>query len=83
MVRDAGKLKDDLALFERLAAEIETTPGPVTVMVGIPPNGLDEVQALSDSYDELGIERLVCGVRYNTLDEYKLQVEELARRVRA
>jgi probable F420-dependent oxidoreductase len=83
MVRDPETLKRDLALFRQLAAEIETTPGPVTAMAQVSSNRPDEVQSLLAGYRELGVERLVCGVRYETLDEYKQQIEELGRQVLA
>lgn len=75
MVRDPARLAEDLALFERLAGEKQVPRGPVTVMGGLPATDADGIRRAADTYRELGIERLVCGARYTTLDEYKQALE--------
>jgi len=78
MARDPDRLKADLDLFGQLASEQGVSPGPVTVMGGLPVDEPDEARRRLDAYRALGIERLVCGVRYGTADEYKSQLSVLA-----
>ncbi len=78
MARDPATLAGHLEQFRILAREAGTTPGPVTVMTGLPLERPDEVRRLIDDYRALGVERLVCGLRYQDLGEYVQRLEALA-----
>lgn len=78
MVRNMSALERDLTLFRSMADEIKASPGPVTVMGGASLQQPDAARHSLDTYSKLGIERLVCGVRYQTFDDYKVQLEQLA-----
>lgn len=78
MARDPVALATDLERFRLLAREADTTPGPVTVMTGLPVGEPDKTRGLIDDYRTLGVERLVCAVRYQDLGEYEERLQALA-----
>lgn len=78
MARDPAALASDLDRFRSLAREAGVTPGPVTVMAGIPIGKPDEARELIEAYRALDVERLVCAVRYGDLGEYERRLEALA-----
>lgn len=78
MARDPETLARDLAEYRARANALGVAPGPVSAMAGLP---LDRPDAAADriaAYRALGIERLVCALRYTTLDEYLAQLDALA-----
>jgi len=78
MARDPESLAGDLATFAELAAEAGGEPGPVTAMTGLALQEPERAAEQLRAYEALGIERLVCALRYDTLDEYRTQLEALA-----
>jgi len=78
MARDPAGLAGGLKQFQTLATEAGTTPGPVTVMTGLPVDEPDRARALLGGYRALGVERLVCALRYSNLGEYERRLEALA-----
>ncbi len=78
MVRDAESLAGDLQRFRDLAAPHGAVPGPVTAMARLPLDDVGEARAQIAQYRDLGIERLVCAVRYDTVDDYFACVEAVA-----
>lgn len=68
MVRSPEQLADALAGFD----------GPVTVMAGLPLEDVESSRKLLRRYSALGVERLVCAVRYETLASYETQLRTLA-----
>jgi len=50
----------------------------VTVMTGLPLDDTDRARSLIEAYRALGVERLVCGLRYGNLAEYGERLEALA-----
>jgi alkanesulfonate monooxygenase SsuD/methylene tetrahydromethanopterin reductase-like flavin-dependent oxidoreductase (luciferase family) len=78
MTRDPDVLGADLAQFAGLAAAQGRTPGPVTAMAALPLDEAPRAAAVLGRYRALGIERLVCTLRYQTLDDYQRQLDALA-----
>ncbi len=68
MVRNPEQLAEALAGFE----------GPVTAMVGLPLEDAGASREQLRRYTALGVERLVCAVRYDTLASYEAQLRRLA-----
>lgn len=74
---------------ERLAVEIETyrelteaagkPPGLVTLMRGLPLDDAAQSGDLLAQYEEIGVERLVCGMGYDTVEEFSANIEKLDR----
>ena len=77
MARDPSSLKADMSMFFEMAREAGTTPGPVTAMAALPLSEPDRARELLESYAEMGLERLVCALRYDTLDEYRALLQSL------
>lgn len=78
MVRDLGKLERALDLFRQLADSMGKAPGPVTVMGAVSSEKPEKARRTLEVLDGMGIERLVCGIRYETADEYRRKLEQLA-----
>lgn len=78
MTRDPQSLGNDLATFSGLARAAGRRPGPVTAMAGLPLTQPGELRGQLEAYQALGLERLVCALRYRTLDEYRSQLRALA-----
>lgn len=70
MVRDPATLARDLERYRELAREAGTVPGPVTAMARLPVDDPATARSLLGEYRALGVERLVCALRYAGADEY-------------
>ncbi|MEQ8860967.1 MAG: TIGR03619 family F420-dependent LLM class oxidoreductase [Pseudomonadales bacterium] len=79
MVRDPEALARDLELYRELARQAGGEPGPVTVMAGLPLDRPDDARGLLDRYRALGVERLICALRYADLDGYLRRLDQLAQ----
>jgi probable F420-dependent oxidoreductase len=77
MARDPQSLGEDLETYRALADEIGGEPGPVTAMAALPLHDAARAKDLLQQYHDLGIERLVCAVRYDTAAEYRERLEAL------
>ena len=51
--------------------------GSITVMGGLPLADLSRSRSRLDAYREAGIERFVCGMRYQTVEDYEQQIDAL------
>ena len=78
MARSPEALADDLAVFNRMAVDRGVTQGPVTVLASISLKDPGAALAQINAYRELGIERLICAVRYDESAQYQRQLDELA-----
>ena len=63
---------------ERLATDIEGFDGPVAVMGALPLQDAGAAREQIEAYKQLGVARLVCPVRYNTLSEYEHALDRVA-----
>ncbi len=77
MARDAAGLAVDLARFEQLAADAGKARGPVTAFAALPLTEPDHAQREVEAFERLGVERLVCALRYNDATEYQRQLDQL------
>lgn len=78
MVRDIDRLEQDLVLFRRLAGDLDKSPGPVTVMSAVASGHPDEARRWLDALRDLGVERMVCSLRYHSTDDYRRRLDRLA-----
>ncbi len=74
-------LASDMILYQRLADENAVAPGKVTVMTGLPLHDTAETADLIQQYAALGVERVVCALRYDSADEYDELLELLVAAV--
>ena len=79
MSGNADKLEKDIERFSQLAKAADVPRGPVSVMSNLPLEDSAEALARLQRFSELGVDRFVCGHRYNTLSEYKNRLELLAK----
>ncbi|MFT6433696.1 MAG: putative F420-dependent oxidoreductase [Candidatus Azotimanducaceae bacterium] len=79
MTRNPETLARDLETFHQLGSDQGVEPGPVAAMTSLPLDNIDEAKRLANDYQELGIERLICSVKYTNADEYSAQLEQLAK----
>lgn len=78
MVGSPQKLATDLERFAVMAHDAGRTPGPVTVMGGLDLTDAGVARETLDQYEALGVERFVCGMRYDSVDEYHRRLDDLA-----
>ena len=77
MTRDPEQLGADLKTFAEIAKDNNQESGPVAVMMGLPLSDKDAAANKMKMFRDLGIERLICAIRYNTIDEYQQQLDLL------
>lgn len=75
---DPEPLGEAMADYRRMTDDLDRPAGCVTLMRGLPLASADETRALLDRYREVGLERLVCAVRYDDASEYLSQLQRLA-----
>ncbi len=69
MTGDPNQLAEDLKTFAELAEQSSKQAGPVTAKTSLPLADTEKSKKLLDQYRQLGIERIVCALRYNTIEE--------------
>ena len=79
MAGSPEKVAGDIQRFRDLAVAQDCEDSPVTVMGGLDLAKPDEARKTLDAYRALDINRLVCGVRYDTLEEYVTQLDLLEK----
>lgn len=77
MGADPERLARDMAQFSALAAAENRQPGPVNILRPLPLGSLDECRELLEAYSDLGVERFICALGYNTLTEYETSLAAL------
>ncbi len=68
---DPERLAADLDNYARLAAAEGREQGPVNVMRPLPLGEPESCRLLLDAYSELGVERFICALRYETLQDFE------------
>lgn len=72
-------LADHMATYAAACTAERRPAGRVTLMRGLPLSNESQCRALLGEYAELGLERLVCGLRYDTSEQFRKQLAALAR----
>jgi probable F420-dependent oxidoreductase len=81
MTGDPAKLAPQVARLRELAALAGRTPPEVVAFTGFDPREPERVPERVAALAELGVARLVAGLRYATADEFARHVDFLAERV--
>ncbi len=72
---------DDIAAalprYRELTDAVNRPPGTVTASARLPLDDPSQTRDLLGRYRDLGVDRLVCGIRYDTIEEYRAQLELL------
>lgn len=78
MARTPEDVASALEVYRRLTEAGKRPPGQITVNTRLPLDDRAKSRELCAQYRNLGVDRLVCGVAYNTLEEFRGQLERLA-----
>ena len=76
-------LAPDLARYRDIAAAAGNPSARVTVMSALPLKTPKEAADLLAQFAAMGVERFVCALRYDTVDEYEAHLDQLQAAVRA
>ena len=79
MARDAASLGADLLAWEQQAQDQGKQRGPVTAFVALPATDDGAAVGELEAFGSLGVERLVCAVRYDDASAYRRQLDRLVR----
>ena len=77
MVNSPEKLAADMQRYAALAAESNKPMGPVTVLGGLDLKTPHAARQALDDYETMGVERVVCGIGYQTSADYRHELERL------
>jgi len=75
---EPSALAEAIVSYREITADLDRPPGRVTLMRGLPLDEPGRCQDLVGRYAELGVERLVCAIRYDTSAQYTDQLESLS-----
>jgi probable F420-dependent oxidoreductase len=76
---EPAALADHMITYQDLCSAEGRPPGRVTLLRGLPLRDESHCRALLAEYAEIGLERLVCGVRYDTSEQFRDQLAVLSR----
>ena len=77
MTRSPQALAEELAVFARMAADRGVTRGLVDVFASISLKDPGAALSQIDAYRELGVEQLICALRYDEAAQYQQQLGAL------
>jgi hypothetical protein len=73
------KLEPAIADYRKMCERAGKEPRGITVMQGLPTSNSKALEANVAAYRDLGVERLVCALRYDEAAQFLAQAERLAR----
>ncbi|NKB57732.1 MAG: TIGR03619 family F420-dependent LLM class oxidoreductase [Alphaproteobacteria bacterium] len=77
MARGPHDVASALPQYRELSEAAHKPPGTITVSVRLPLADPGHSRDLLDEYRSVGVDRLICGMRYDTIDEYREQLDRL------
>lgn len=77
IARTPQDIASALPRYRELTEAAGKPPGQITASARLPLSDLGQSRALLAEYRTLGVDRLVCGVPYDTVAEYRAQLERL------
>lgn len=78
MARSPDNIASAIKEYDRLSDESGGDRGEVTALVPLTASNKAEAKALIDSFDRVGVDRIICGVGYDDLADYQRSVDLLA-----
>ncbi len=75
--RTPGNLAVALQKYRELTAAMNKPPGQVIVSTRLPLSDRSQSRELLDHYRTLGVDGLICGLPYDTIDEFRKHLESL------
>ena len=77
MAREPAQIADSVVQYRKLTDELGKPRGDVTVMTGLPLADKSATQGLLATYQEMGVDRLVCALRYTDVASYTAELDKL------
>ena len=77
--RQPENLASSIETYRELTAAENKPPGQITASSRLPLSDQAQTRALLDEYQKMGVDRLVCGMSYDTIEEFRMQLESLNR----
>ena len=77
VARSPDDVASALPSYRELTAAAGKPPGRITVSTRLPLAEPSQSRELLDRYRDLGVDRIVCGLRYDTVEEFSEQLERL------
>lgn len=77
MAREPAQIAESVAQYRKLTDDLGRPRGNVTVMTGLPLADVSVSQVMLASYRDMGVDRLVCALRYSDVDSYTAELEKL------
>ncbi len=77
MANNPSKLAEPIQTYRHLTDALGKPRGNVTVMTGLPLDDPATSRQTLDAYREMGVDRLVCAMRYTDVDGYQAQLDKL------
>ena len=77
IARTPEDIASALPRYRALTAAADKPPGQITASARLPLADRSQTRELLDQYRSLGVDRLVCGLRYDTIADYREQLELL------
>jgi probable F420-dependent oxidoreductase len=78
MVSRPEDLLETIPAYHEKTDALGRAPGTVTAMTSLPLSAIEEAGGLCDDYRAAGVNRLVCAIRYDTPEQYRVALERLA-----
>jgi len=79
MMADPQTLVAPMADYRQMTESLGRPPGTVTIMTSLPLSDEYKARELIAEYRAVGVDRLVCAMRYRTLAEYRANLKSLVK----
>ena len=77
IVKTPSDIVDHLPCYRELTSAAGKPPGLINISARLPLDDRGESQALVARYREIGVDRMVCSVNYETVDEFRAELDKL------
>ena len=77
IVKTPSDIVDHLPCYRELTSAAGKPPGLINISARLPLDDRGESQALVTRYREIGVDRMVCSVNYETVDEFRAELDKL------
>jgi probable F420-dependent oxidoreductase len=78
MAREPAQIAGSIADYRKMTDELGKLRGNVTVMTGLPLDDVSSTKKLLASYRQIGVDRLVCAMRYSDTESYRAELDKLS-----
>ncbi|MDE0813064.1 MAG: TIGR03619 family F420-dependent LLM class oxidoreductase [Alphaproteobacteria bacterium] len=79
VVKGPEDIASALPAYRALTKAANRPPGNITISTRLPLEDRSQTRTLYDQYQSLGVDRLVCGLSYDTIETFQDQLDKLSR----